>query len=128
MNKVFDDVQFKGIVKPGQVYILTSGGQLPDVNMLYTIRTDEEALAAVDLIMILICDLDVDLRRYLGIRKLHDKAHDEETYEIKLLCYDNPGGRLYIERLILERLRTFEEEAAWMKEHFPAPQRHLAKK
>lgn len=120
MNKVFDGVQIKGIVKPGQTYILTSGGPLPDVDMLYTIRTDEEALGAVDLLMILICKHDVELRKYIGIEKLAPRGnHDEETYEIKLLCYDNRAGRLYIERLILERLHTFEEEAAWMKAHFP---------
>lgn len=63
MNKVFDGVQFKGVVKPGQVYILTGDGALPDVNMLYTVRTDEEVLGAVDLIMILIGDLDIELRK-----------------------------------------------------------------
>lgn len=39
---------------------------------------------------------------------------------IRLLCYDNRAGRLYIERLILERVHTLQEEAAWIKEHLNA--------
>ena len=118
MNKVFDGVQFKGVVKPGEIYILTSDGPLDDAKMLFTIRTDEEVLAGVNLLMVLICDLGSTLKKYIGIEKLCDPNHDAETYEIKLLCRDHHTDELYIERLRLERIHSFQEEYEWVKERF----------
>lgn len=120
MNKVFDGVKFNGVVKPGETYILTEADPyLNSIYELYTIRTDEEFLAAVDMIMVLICNLGIELLEYVGIEKIRKKGHDEETYEIRLQCRDNFDGKLYIERLVLERLHTFPEEAQRLKEYFP---------
>jgi hypothetical protein len=118
MNKAFDGVQFKGVVKPGEIYILYYF-QIDEISCIYTIRTDEEAFAALNLHAALLDDAGDRVEKYLGIKKVSWDDHDEETYEIRLLCRDKDTGKLCIERLTLERLHSFQEEFDWMKARFP---------
>ncbi|HEV2478086.1 MAG TPA: hypothetical protein VGS79_00420 [Puia sp.] len=123
MNKVFDDDSFMGIVKPGDIYILREKLDTDCIGIpfggLYALRSDEEIRFAMLMLMVVMRIEDVEVRKYLGIKKLRKEDDYTKTYEIRLLCRNNPTGELFIERLILESLRTFQEDIEWVKKDFP---------
>lgn len=123
MNKVFDRNCFKGIVDPGDTYILRDEWDVDRMGVvlggLYAIRTDAEVFFAILMYIMALRREYVEVRKCLGIKKLRTEDDYVKSYQIRLLCRNNNTGQLFIERLILESLRTFEEDFEWLKKHYP---------
>lgn len=114
MNKVFQDVDLSNAVIPREVYILSRHQrrlQTDEVASLYTIESDSELVAALDMDVHLINGDKYELRKFLGIKEIRVNTH-----LIRLLCYDKLVCVNVIVRYFLHRIATFHEELARVTE------------
>lgn len=108
MNKGFQQLKLPAIVKPGEIYLLTHNlgkDELHEPYPLYTVRSDEEVIAAMDMHIHLIHGETYEFRKFLGLKEIH-----EDTHVIKLLCYDKLYCVNTMVRFFLARMLSFEEK------------------
>jgi hypothetical protein len=114
MNKNLKGIQLSGIVKPGEIYILTKAGwALGDVESLYTIKADDEIIPALDLEGNIVCKEFWTFHTLLGIERISADAH-----LIRVLCYDRDKDKEITVSYELHRIKSFLEELARMKVQF----------
>jgi hypothetical protein len=114
MNKKFDSTQFSGIVKPGEIFILVEKGYcIDEPDNLYTIRTDEEVVEALEMYVNIVCWEHWTFRSVLSMKMTSDDDH-----EIELLVYDTKFDNDVRLRLLLHKVKSFNEELVRMKEIF----------
>ena len=108
MNKGFKAITLSRIVKPGEIYLLTHNlgkDELREPYPLYTVRSDEEVIAAMDMHVHLIHGDTYELRKFLGVKEIMDGTH-----VIKLLCYDKLYCVNVPVRFFLCRMLSFQEK------------------
>ena len=117
MNQVFSSISVSGIVKPGQVYILyenESRGYSPEpIEFLYTIRSDEEILRALDMEVCVVGAENWELRKFLGAREISG-----DCYELKFMVYVKDEECEKEQSMYLHRVLSFEEQLREMLELF----------
>lgn len=117
MHKIFRGVSTKGIVEPGHVYILCDcedrGWPPEPIEYLYVIKEEREILLALDMELCIVMAESYEAREFLGIRKVNDDCH-----EFNMLCYEKDSGEEVKYTLYLQRIQSFEESLAQVKDIF----------
>lgn len=108
MNKKIDPAYFAGIIKPGEVYILTfeqdREGDPGPIEYIYTIGCPDEIPPAIEMEMgIVLIDL-YEYREFLGV-----KMESENCFRLMLLCYDKEEEKEIHYEFYLHRIHTFGE-------------------
>jgi hypothetical protein len=108
MNKGFQQLKLPAIVKTGEIYLLTHNlgkDELREPYPLYTIRSNKEVIAAMDMHVHLIHGDTYEFRKFLGVKEIL-----QDTHVIKLLCYDKLYCVNTMIRFFLCRMLSFEEK------------------
>jgi hypothetical protein len=117
MKITIDTASFQGVIKPGEIFILSGQGDgwsdLRPLEELYWIRSAEEIAGAIEMeIGIYLAEL-YEFRKFNGVRKISDSC-----YELELLCYDRQEVKDELYRLFLHRIDSFGEMLVKAKELF----------
>jgi len=108
MHKLFQGLSVSGIVRPGHIYLfcdnLERGWHPEAVDFLYTIRSDDEVLPALDMELKILSDI-YELKKYFGFTKISD-----DCYQFSMLCYERELGSKNRFSLYLQRIVSFEEK------------------
>jgi hypothetical protein len=117
MSKVLDIANFTGIIKPGDIYIITSdagrGADAGPIEYLYTIRSIEEIPSAIEMEMEIVLAEMYEYRQFLGVNK-----NGDQRCQIMLLCYDKAVEKEITYSFFLHRIQTFEESLCDVKRMF----------
>jgi hypothetical protein len=120
MSKLLDIATFTGIIKPGDIYILTGesrpGADAGPIEYLYTIRSVEEIAPAIEMEMEIVLAEMYEYKQFLGLSK-----KDCQICEINLLCYDKTLEKEVKFSLYLHKIQTFEENLREIKRTFRIP-------
>lgn len=117
MSKTLDAREFRGIIKPGEIFILKEeadpGYDPGPIEYLYTIRNATEIACAIQTDMEIILTEMCEYKEFLGV-----KEREGRIYEIMMLCYDKAAEKDINYSLYLHRIQTFEENLCEIKRTF----------
>jgi hypothetical protein len=118
MKISIDKACFEGIIKPGDVFILSQepdgeGEDLRPIEELYWIRSAEEIAGALELEIGIYLAEEYEFRKLNGIRKT-----GENCYALDLVCYDREEKKENPYSLFLHRIHSFGEMLVKAKELF----------
>jgi hypothetical protein len=108
MNELFTNLCVAGLLRPGEVYLLSpweDGFESEPLSTLYVIRTEAELREAVIMEFQIITYDDRPIRKFLGVTKIRD-----DTFEFKCLLYRADEDAEFEFSFYLYRLRSFAEE------------------
>jgi hypothetical protein len=115
MKIAIDRTCFEGIIKPGDVYILSEeydGGCEPrPMEDLYWVRNAEEIAGALEMEVGIYWAEDYEFREFNGVSKV-----SESCYKLDLVCYDRQEEKNECLPLYLYRIDSFGEMLAKVKE------------
>lgn len=114
MNNEFNIAQFSGSTKPGEIYVLVDKGYgFEEPDNLYTIRTDEEVVGALQMYVDIVC---WEYWTFRSVRSLG--INSDNDLEIELMLYDTKFEEDVRLVLILHRVKSFIEELAIVRKSF----------
>jgi hypothetical protein len=114
MNKVFEGVVISGVIKPGEVYIISEGdrdSRADGISVLYTIREDSEIIPALDMETRMVCGDIYEVLEFLGIHKI-----SEDSYQVALICKDIEDNRTFMQGFYIHRILSFHERLTEARE------------
>ena len=109
---------FEGIIKPGDVFILSEesdheGEDLRPIEELYWIRSAEEIVGAIEMEIGIYLSEDYEFRKFNGVQKINDSC-----YKLDLVCYDLQDEKDEPYPWYLHRIDSFGEMLVKAKETF----------
>ncbi len=117
MKIAIDKACFDGIIKPGEVFILSEEDvgwpDLRAIEELYWIRGAEEIVGALEMEIGICLAEDYEFRKFNGVRKVN-----ESCYELDLICYDREEEKEEPYPWYLHRIDSFGERLVKTKEIF----------
>lgn len=117
MKIAIDKACFDGIIKPGEVFILSEEGDgWPDlraIDEIYWIRSAEEVVGALEMEIGIYLAEEYEFREFNGVRKVGDSC-----YELDLVCYDRQEEKDEPYPWYLHRIDSFGEMLVKAKELF----------
>jgi len=111
METLFKDVSFAGVLRPGEVYLLTEhenrGLKMEPLEFLYSIRSDDEIARALDMTMFKLLKDYYDFKEFLG----YDKV-SKDCLRFRVKAIDKFERKNIVYPFYLQRLTTFQETLA----------------
>jgi len=127
MRNLLDGISLKGIIKPGEIYVITeSDDRLAEIEgpgLSYTIRSEEELRAALEMEVYTILPGIHDIKEFIGWEWLSD-----DCCQFRMTCVPDEWTEDNEYSLYLHRMMHFSEGLEWVKRVFNIGHQELSPK
>ena len=117
MQNLLNGICVKGIIKPGEIYVFTQSedrlDEMEGPDISYTIQSDEELMAALEMEVFRVLPSWYNLKGFLGWEKLSDNC-----YQFRLSCHPSEYSKRTVYSLYLHRMIHVSERLEWVKRYF----------